>query len=242
MEFSPQRDRALNGIPTKPIDYLKNEYSQEVLNAGGLPLLLPNCTYSTTTLANIVQVVDGLLLSGGSDFDPSFYAEQDSGACERIRPERDNFEFELFNRAKEIDGLPILGICRGIQLINAALGGTLYQDISEIDAEIIHRGPPENRSVIHEVHIEDDSKLQSIICAEIIKVNSSHHQAVKDPGAGVKVTAKSDGGLIEAIETINNKFIIGVQWHPESMNDENANKLFQRFINEASAYKEQRAK
>ena len=240
MGYSPQRDRSLDEVPTKPFDYLTQEYSEHVLEAGGFPLPLLNCAPYSAYFDHILELIDGLLLTGGTDFGAHFYNQKNTGPCEHVRPERDDFEFELFKGARKISALPIMGICRGIQLINVALGGTLYQDISENSTRIVHRGPPGNSCVEHEIAINEGAELRSIAGAATITVNSGHHQAIKTLGANLKVTAESKDGIIEAIESTDNRLLLGVQWHPESLTGKHAERLFGRLVEHAKLYKENR--
>ena len=147
----------------------------------------------------------GLVLGGGGDVDPSFYGEPIAGS-KSPNPKRDEMERELIREARERD-LPVLGICRGLQMMNVACGGTLHQDIGTAHSEVRHA-----------VSVPPGSKLAGIVGNERFEIVSRHHQSIKDPAPGLRVTAHSVGEMFEAIEAIEDpqkRFVVGVQWHPE---------------------------
>lgn len=144
----------------------------------------------------------GLVLGGGGDVDPAYYGEAPAGT-RNPNPKRDEMERELFLLARERD-LPVLGICRGLQLMNVACGGTLHQDIGTAHSEVRHA-----------VSVPPGSKLAGIVGSEHFEIVSRHHQAIKDPAPGLRVTASAPDGTVEAIEDPARRFVIGVQWHPE---------------------------
>jgi putative glutamine amidotransferase len=192
-------------------------YVRSVTAAGGLALPLP--VQAPEAAEAYVATIDGLLLSGGKDIDPAYYGEEPAKGFGAIDHGRDAWEMSLFRAALE-RGLPIFGICKGIQLINVALGGNLYQDLST------HRPGtglhyPEEMPVdqpFHGLRIEKGSLVESALGGEPVRVNSFHHQAVRDLGRGLKVTATAPDGVIEAIESTDpGSFILGVQFHPESL-------------------------
>ncbi len=201
---------------------LASTYVDSVLVAGGMPVILPE---SETDLQSILDTVDGLILSGGSDLDPTLYG--DSTLHEYtygIDPERDSFEMALFRLAVDQDK-PVLGICRGIQSINVALGGTLIQDInSTLPAPVVHRQHSIGKSqsdVCHEVTlVDEESPLFVAIGARRVQVNSYHHQSVREPAPGLKVAAVANDGVIEALWHPGMTFGLAVQWHPEMLADE----------------------
>ncbi len=168
--------------------------------------------------AEYIDLVDGLVLSGGTDISPEFYGGQPEENLE-IVPERDRWEIELFKIAWKRD-LPVFGICRGMQLMNVALGGSLYRDINkELEKQLAHQ--PENEDYIHHrVNIVEGSRLHKILCSEEIEVNSHHHQAIKKLASLLRPAAVSEGGVVEAVEAPAKKFILGVQWHPEDLIDD----------------------
>ena len=195
------------------------DYRQSVLHAGGEPRTLE----SSMTVDQALAGIDGLMLTGGGDVAPSRYGEQPVPSIEEAEPGRDEFEIALVLAARK-KSLPILGICRGIQVLNVACGGTLVQDIpSQLPGAGSHNlAVPEHESyeLAHEIWIEKDSLLAQLMRDRIAddgcEVNSRHHQAVKGVAKGFKVTATAPDGVIEAIEDPESAFCLGVQWHPEN--------------------------
>ncbi len=217
---------------------LGGAYVEAVTRSGGLPIILPSI--SPGDVDEVLDLIDGLMLSGGVDIDPYLYGEKPIPGMGKIDPNRDAFELALTRRAIE-RGIPILAICRGIQTLNVAAGGTLYQDIlSQIPNAIKHRWhtseglevPPDYPT--HRVKVKVGSRLHRIFGKEVLAVNSFHHQAVKDVAEGFEATAWADDGVIEAIEYTGECFILGVQWHPELMINGEMIKLFQEFIRQAA--------
>lgn len=210
-------------------------YINSVILAGGLPVLLPIID-NKEDIKEYLNNIDGLIFSSGEDILPVIYGENPINELRAISTKRDYFEIELFKLAYDMDK-PILGICRGIQLINVASGGTLYQDIYVQRENTLGHSPKEieRNSLYHFIDIEKGSKLFDIFNEEKIMVNSFHHQSVKNVSQGFKITARSYDGIIEAIEAKNKKFVVGVQWHPEAlaMNYKEFAKLFEQFIDAA---------
>ncbi len=217
---------------------LSSTYIAAVRAAGGLPVILPE---SETDLQGILDTVDGLIFSGGSDFDPTIYGDPDAHETTYgIDPERDNFEIKLFKMAVKQDK-PVLGICRGVQTMNVAMGGTLIQDIpSDVTGNIEHRQQAIGKSqtdVSHVVTVTDEqSPLFAALGTNHMNVNSFHHQSVKEAATGLKVAAVADDGVIEALWHPAMSFGLGVQWHPEMLaaqHDEHA-ALFRALVNASS--------
>jgi putative glutamine amidotransferase len=188
--------------------------------AGGIPLILPYCDREET-IESILDLVGGLLLAGGRDVTPRFYDESPHQKLGEIEPLRDPIEFRIIEKALEKD-MPILGACRGIQTLNVAAGGTLFQDIpSFIQTDIEHRNPwesalePENPQRHHSIDIDPSSRLFEIIQTNALVVNSYHHQSVKDLAPGFKVSARCRDGVIEGLESLKHSFVLGVQCHIE---------------------------
>jgi putative glutamine amidotransferase len=195
-------------------------YVQALTGAGGVPLVL-SPLMGASLAARALDGVDGLVLTGGEDLDPSWYGAEPSPLLSPPTRERDLFELALFAAAKQRD-LPILGICRGIQLINVALGGTLYQDLpSERPGAVEHR-PDVARDVrSHRVRLHPGSRAAGAVGTTSLSVNSSHHQAIKDLAPGLVATGWTDDGLVEAAETKGDApWLLAVQWHPEEMHAE----------------------
>ncbi|MGB3328946.1 MAG: gamma-glutamyl-gamma-aminobutyrate hydrolase family protein [Thermomicrobiales bacterium] len=197
---------------------LSNTYVNAVRAAGGIPIILPP---GETDLQAVLDAVDGLIFSGGSDFDPSLYGETEvHETTYGIDPERDSYELALMNLAYAQDK-PFLGICRGIQTMNVALGGTLIQDVpSSIGAEIEHRQQALGKTTTdtsHQVTVTEGSVLADIVGDTTVSVNSYHHQSVGRPAPAVEVIATSSDGAIESIVAPDRHFALGVQWHPEML-------------------------
>lgn len=195
------------------------DYRQAILHAGGEARILDATMPAEQALAGI----SGLLLTGGDDVAPARYGESPHPAVEDEDPARDEFELGLIAAGRKAN-LPILGICRGIQVLNVACGGTLIQDIpSQVAGALDHAlavPPHEPFSLAHEVWIEKDSLLSRLMRERLnddaCEVNSRHHQAVKEVAAGFRVSATAPDGVIEAIEDPDARFCLGVQWHPEN--------------------------
>jgi putative glutamine amidotransferase len=218
-------------------DYLKRSYYEAVERAGGIPLILPNAKQRKNVLP-LLNLMDGLLISGGNDVDPVFYGEKREAKNLSITPERDVFELSLVKKAKAMK-IPLLAICRGMQLLNVAFGGNLYQDFS---TEKKFRDHTLEGSTIykkrHAIVIQKESKLYDIIRNGKIMVNTSHHQMVKKIGKGLIATAWSEEDeVIEAIETERGQLLLGVQWHPELTKDRNSEVLFDWLIQSARKHK-----
>ncbi len=218
-------------------DYMKRNYYQAVERSGGVAVLLPN-TEMRVLVNNYLKLVDGLLISGGNDVDPAFYRERKKAKNLSITSERDAFEIALVKRAKE-SGVPVLAICRGMQLVNVAFGGSLYQDFRFEKRFLDHtlEGSGIYRKK-HPVIIQENSALFRIIGRSKIMVNTSHHQMVKKVAPGFVATAWSEkDGVIEAIEPKDKHSPMCVQWHPELMKDRGSRALFDWLIQSAGEYK-----
>lgn len=194
------------------------DYEESVRRASGDPRVLNR---ATDRPADVIAGVDGLLLAGGGDVHPALYGETPHPTFSAAEDGRDGYEIELVNRALEAD-LPVLAICRGMQLLNVARGGTLIQDIpDEVGRAVKHVVREPAVSIAHDVWITSSSVLEQLIRARIgdsdtCAVNSRHHQAPKKLGDGLVATATAPDGVVEAIEDPNRRFCIGVQWHPEN--------------------------
>lgn len=214
-------------------------YVNAVIAAGGIPVVLPPQTGAAETLLGIV---DGLLFSGGADVDPAHYGDDEvHPETYDIHPLRDAFELELIKLAIERD-YPTLCICRGIQVLNIACGGTLHQHVPDLEQSIPHRQQEhgyESHQPSHTVIAADESRLAEAYGTTTIPVNSYHHQAVRDLAPGLTVSARASDGLIEAVELPERSFVLGVQWHPEMMFHEHSAHLapFNHLIETAAARK-----
>lgn len=213
-------------------------YINSIKRAGGVPLVIPT-TNDKDEIARILEIVDGIVMTGGEDIDPlKWFGEEPVRPMGTIVPKRDEFDILLIRMAVE-KGLPVLGICRGEQAMNVAFGGSLYQDIpSQVKGTFVKHSQSAPRNYgTHTIEIEKGSKLRKILNIETAAVNSYHHQAVKDVAKGFKVTALSKDGVVEAIEKEGKQFVVGVQFHPEgfvSMGDDTFLPLFEALVKEAA--------
>ena len=198
---------------------LRDDYVRAVEKAGGLPVVL--APGRPEDAADLLDSVDGLLLTGGADVDPSLYGEERHQTVTRVIPERDAFEIALCREALRKDQA-LLAICRGQQVLNVATGGTLIQDIpSQVSGAGDHDPETERWETVHQVRILPRTRLREILERETIDVNSFHHQAVRGLGQGLVVSATSAGdGVIEGIELPGRRLAVGVQWHPEAFWDQ----------------------
>ena len=206
-------------------------YEKVIERCGGLPIILP-FTENKEELLEAYSLCSGILFTGGHDVAPGVYGQKPSEKCGKPCTVRDTMEGILLEKCLE-DNKPVFGICRGIQFINAYLGGTLYQDLPSEYQSIIehHMTPPYDRKA-HTIEVIADTRLADIIGMGIHQVNSYHHQAIKNLSEKVEKMAISEDGLVEAIEVKGQKFAIAVQWHPEFSfeNNEDSVKLIQAFI------------
>ncbi len=221
----------------KKMLFVKEGYYEGINRAGGLAMTLPIID-SEETLFEIIERCDGFLITGGPDIDATYFGENNLEFSGEISPYRDSLELALIKRAFKLNK-PIFGICRGVQVLNVAFGGTLYQDINaqvKNDNLIKHSQTAPKWYATHDVYLEKESKLRGIFNTETIAVNSFHHQAIKDVAKEFVVTAIASDGIIEAIEHKNQSFTIGVQWHPELMWKKNQEflKLFEEFVRYAA--------
>lgn len=194
-------------------------YVTALENAGLVPVIIPPLSEDRAA-AGILDMVSGLVLTGGGDVDPARYGETPHAKIRSVNAARDATESALIREARA-RRTPVLAICRGIQILNVALGGTLVQDISsECATSIAHDdgGPRDSRS--HEITIERGSRIEAAMGTARCTVNSFHHQSVKDVAAGMRITARSPDGVIEGLESVDEAWwVMGVQWHPEEMTD-----------------------
>ncbi|MDO4556717.1 MAG: gamma-glutamyl-gamma-aminobutyrate hydrolase family protein [Lachnospiraceae bacterium] len=196
-----------------------------------VPIMLP-LTTDTEELDYFLKICGGFLLTGGHDVSPEVYHAKKESWCGECCEMRDKMESYILQKAVEID-TPVLGICRGVQFMNAFYGGTLYQDLNqEYESKIDHHMKPPYNKVAHQVTIEKETPLFKIVGKERIGVNSYHHQAIKDLSVKFEKMAMSEDGLVESIYMPDKKFVIGVQWHPEFSYtvDEDSRKLIKAFV------------
>lgn len=223
---------------------LADGYCTSILKAGGVPFIIPPYE-EEGALLNTLEHVDGILLTGGGDINPLFLGEEPVDELHSINYRRDRQELLLTRLAADRQ-IPVLGICRGIQIMMAALGGKLYQDIySQTENKLIKHDQALDRSFpSHTVSIDADSTLYKIFQTDKLPVNSFHHQAVKEVAPGFRVCARATDGIVEAVESTEYKSMIGVQWHPECMilrGDESMMPLFAWLVREATSFAEAKA-
>lgn len=227
--------------------YCRRNYTGGVRQAGGVPLLLPPLA-DQDSIQSCAARLDGLLLSGGGDLRPSLFSEQPHWKLGEFDPERDDFEIRMLRLMIDL-GKPVLGICRGIQVINVVLGGTLYQDLaSQLPQSLQHRQEAPRRYPAHSVTVRQGSRLSVSLGVSApdhpeatderpghrLQVNSLHHQAIRDVAPGLQVTAWADDGVIEGVEAPG-PWVLGVQWHPEGLweHDQAAASLFRALVGAA---------
>lgn len=209
---------------------INNNFSKLILKSGGIPIIIPQIN-DENLLEEYINMVDALILVGGSDISPYLYNEGPCRYLENTSPIRDKVEIYLIEKAIERK-IPIFGVCRGMQLLNIYFGGTLYQDIYSQCENVFNHSDREKMKIIyyHEIEIEKNSRLYDIYGPKLI-VNSFHHQAIKDIAKDFKITAKSSDGIIEGMEYKKEQLIIGIQFHPEfPEHNENFYKIFDYFI------------
>lgn len=215
--------------------FINSVYLRAIRNAGGIPMIFP-MEVTEDDLRDLVTLTDGVLFTGGDDIHPFLYGEETDAKCGNVSQPRDSMEMALVPLVMEF-GKPIFGICRGIQILNTAMGGTLYQDIpSQFKSElsIAHRQPFAYKVPSHTVDIPPGTLLSRILGEEhaSIAVNSMHHQAIKDVAPGLEVCGYAPDKMIEAVYAPDYPFLLGVQWHPEHLttSQPDAAKLFAAFV------------
>jgi putative glutamine amidotransferase len=240
---------AIHGIPEGlPASWVMNQrYFRAVTEIGGLPWMIPLLHDDLDTLRGIYEHLDGLLIPGGVDMDPATYGEAITPQVGRLDAARDAVELQLARWAIA-DGMPMLGLCRGAQVINVSQGGSLVQDIptawaDEARAALQHDCYPTKgfarTHLAHEAEVARGSRLHALFeHRDSVPVNSMHHQSVKRVGAGLRVSAWAPDGVVEAVEGTGDAFCVGVQWHPEvfELHDPATRQLFRTFLGEAQGF------
>lgn len=220
-------DTKANGVS------LRSNYLEAIHAFGGIPVVLP-LELTDEEMEQLADTLDGILFTGGPDIHPFHFGEETLAGCGDASPVRDTLELFFFSRMYQ-RRKPILGICRGAQLINIALGGTLYQDIhSQLKDRppLAHLQPFSYKTPCHRVEVVSETLLEQITRTLSIDVNSMHHQAIKEPAPGLTVCGRASDGIIEAVEMSDYSYLLGVQWHPEFLTDncDHARSLFTSFI------------
>jgi putative glutamine amidotransferase len=233
--------QSIDGIPEGlPLSVVMNQrYYLAVAAAGGVPVLIP-LLEDEKTLRGIYDRMDGLLIPGGVDIDPRMYGETPHEKLGRLDPARDCVELKLTQWAIA-DRKPLLGLCRGLQVLNVACGGTLFQDLeAQLPAAIKHDYFPthgfERSHLAHEVELPAGTRLREVLELDRIAVNSMHHQGIKELGQGLRASAVAPDGVVEAAELECESFVVGVQWHPEAFDpgQTQTRQLFRAFIDAAA--------
>ncbi|MFQ5679072.1 MAG: gamma-glutamyl-gamma-aminobutyrate hydrolase family protein [Gemmatimonadota bacterium] len=236
--------QVIDGVPGHLPDswVMSQRYFLAVSSLGGIPWMIPLLDRDPATLREIYDRLDGLFLPGGVDLHPESYGHDLEVLTGKTDPARDSVELDL-TRWAVADGKPVLGACRGMQTLNVAVGGTLFQDVHEERAEAIKHDyyPTQGYArdhLAHPVELEEGSRLRSIYGLDAATVNSMHHQGVRDAGPGVVVSARAPDGLVEGIELPDGAFGVGVQWHPEMLLERDAGTrcLFESFLDAARAF------
>ncbi len=215
--------------------YMPASYANAIRQAGGTPIILP-ITRDEEDIARYAALVDGVVFSGGDDMNPEAYGEEQIWACGDVSPLRDEFEIKLVRLLLEKHpSKPVLGVCRGAQVLNVALGGALYQDLkSQYPGCICHQQHQASAYTAHRVEIKAGTKLHEIVGDKQVAVNSFHHQAVKRLADGLILNAAASDGVVEGFELPTHPYFVAVQWHPELLvtREENAahRRLFSSFV------------
>jgi len=207
---------------------LPRTYVDAIARAGGVPILLPS---TEAVQPEVFDLLDGLVLAGGGDLEPALYSTERHEAVYGVSPERDRFEFELARRALETPELAVLGICRGMQLLNVLLGGDLDQHLPDHEDGVQHR-LAEGKPAHHDVRLDGGTVFEEIYGALEFKVSSRHHQGVRHLGEKLEAVASAPDALVEALVFTDHPFAIAVQWHPESQHDDGSSQhlLFEALV------------
>jgi len=246
------RRRPVIGIATQTLPAVPGErqacwlmgrsYVEELRKVGAVPWVIPLVPHDPDTLREIFDRLDGVFVTGGVDVDPSRYGEPKSPLCGTTDPDRDAVEIALLHHALARD-LPVFAVCRGIQILNVACGGTLYQDVTaQVPAALKHDyfptpEQPSRKFLAHDVTVKPGSRLAHILGDAVVPVNSMHHQAIKDLAPNLAPTAYAADGIIEGVEAADGRYLIGVQWHPEELTETQPGmaRLFRTFADAAAA-------
>ncbi len=225
---------------------MSKKYVSTLAAAGAVPFVVP-LLEDVTTLHAIYEELDGVFLCGGMDMDPTSYGENRHHLCGQTDMDRDATEVQLVRWAIQ-DKKPVFGVCRGAQVINVACGGTLHQDLASTFEHCIKhdyfpvQGRYERHLLTHSISVDEHSRLGTLLGVRGIKVNSMHHQAISRVGSGLVASAWAPDGVVEAVESANGHYLVGVQWHPEELatTDPRMRRLFRQFIRESGRFRDKR--
>lgn len=220
-----------------------DDYVNVVEEMGGIPVIIP-VVEDYKNVMGLIDLLDGIIFSGGNDLNPKYYNEKEEFEYSDLVEDLDELEINLYKTILNDTKMPILGICRGLQLINVVHGGKLYQEMKngEYTKHISYKDPISKNLLVHNVSIKEDTLLEKIVQEKIFKTNTFHHQSVSVLGEGLKINAMSEDGVVEGFEGTDNRFLLAVQWHPEmlaskkSINDIYSRRIFEYFIKESEGY------
>lgn len=234
VDYEEEKENRKNLVSYK----IYTSYVNAVRKAGGIPVLIP--PVGDEELKQVFSRLDGVVLIGGADYPASYYNEKNHETADEMHNERADFDLRLARMAIADKSKPVLGICAGCQILNIGGGGSLIQDIPSCvkDSQVKHRRPagyPKNSRFMHQVQIDESSRLASFYPNKKIFVPTSHHQCVDKVSDKFKVVARAEDGVVEAIESKDNRFLFGVQWHPERDFDTNQN-LWETFVKQCDRY------
>lgn len=230
-------EQAKQGVWDVRAAFLPQQYFDSVTASGGIAVLLPPQPEADAAAPAVLEGLDGLILTGGLDVQPELYGAQRHPLTDPARPDRDAWELALF-RGAEQRRMPVLAICRGLQLVNVAKGGTLHQHLPDaLGTERYRVGG--GVFATNEVTVDDDSRLAELVGAGPLDVHSYHHQGIDRLGDGLVVSARTDDGLVQAFESDGDQYLVGVQWHPEENAEDR--RLFAGLVREASVFRAERS-
>jgi putative glutamine amidotransferase len=226
---------------------MSQRYIRALTAVGARPWMIPLVGDEQETIRGIYDELDGVFLPGGADIDPANYGEERHAKCDKGDPARDEVELMLVRWALA-DRKPVLGVCRGLQIVNLAAGGTLYQDLAEQMASSIKHdyfpfgGRYARDYLAHDVQVTENTKLAEIFGSGSLRVNSMHHQGVRQIGKQLVASAVAPDGLVEGLESGDGSYLVAVQWHPEALTDNcpRTRRLFESFIEASASFREQR--
>lgn len=229
-------EQAQTGVWNVPASFLPKVYFEAVTRAGGIAVLLPPQPVDPAIAARVLAGLDGLIITGGKDIDPARYGEAAHPATDDPRADRDAWELALLEGAIERD-LPFLGICRGAQVLNVSLGGTLNQHLPDLLGTTTYQA---GGGVFNTVsaRVENGSRLHGLLSEDAVSVPVYHHQSIRQVAPGLAVSARTEDGVIEAVELVDYAFGVAVQWHPEESREDL--RLFQGLVDAARQYQEAR--